>query len=100
MQKRRLGQSDLEVSALGLGCMGMSFSYGVLANETAFLTSETIAPTQQGVIQINGRSWQIAALVSQSVAMIFQAGKAAGKHDKGALQRSPRNRPTTCVRPR
>src|SRR6202142_1612613 len=28
MQKRKLGNSSLEVSALGLGCMGMSFSYG------------------------------------------------------------------------
>jgi aryl-alcohol dehydrogenase-like predicted oxidoreductase len=28
MQKRKLGESNLEVSALGLGCMGMSFSYG------------------------------------------------------------------------
>jgi aryl-alcohol dehydrogenase-like predicted oxidoreductase len=28
MQKRRLGTSNLEVSALGLGCMGMSFGYG------------------------------------------------------------------------
>src|SRR5580698_3322469 len=28
MQKRKLGGSGLEVSALGLGCMGMSFSYG------------------------------------------------------------------------
>jgi aryl-alcohol dehydrogenase-like predicted oxidoreductase len=28
MQKRKLGRSNLEVSALGLGCMGMSFSYG------------------------------------------------------------------------
>src|SRR5580765_691683 len=28
MQKRKLGRSNLEVSALGLGCMGLSFGYG------------------------------------------------------------------------
>jgi aryl-alcohol dehydrogenase-like predicted oxidoreductase len=32
MQKRKLGRSNLEVSALGLGCMGMSFGYGPPAN--------------------------------------------------------------------
>jgi len=28
MQKRKLGKSGIEVSALGLGCMGLSFGYG------------------------------------------------------------------------
>lgn len=33
MEKRKLGQQGLEVSALGLGCMGMSFGYGPAADE-------------------------------------------------------------------
>jgi aryl-alcohol dehydrogenase-like predicted oxidoreductase len=33
MQKRRLGRSNLEVSTVGLGCMGMSFGYGPAADK-------------------------------------------------------------------
>lgn len=33
MQKRKLGNSGLDVSALGLGCMGMSFGYGPAADK-------------------------------------------------------------------
>src|SRR3989441_8977589 len=38
MQKRKLGNSDLEVSALGLGCMGMSFSYGPAADKQEMIS--------------------------------------------------------------
>ena len=35
MQKRRRGRSSLEVSELGLGCMGLSFGYGPAVDRTA-----------------------------------------------------------------
>jgi aryl-alcohol dehydrogenase-like predicted oxidoreductase len=38
MQKRKLGNSGLEVSALGLGCMGMSFGLGPAADKTEMIT--------------------------------------------------------------
>jgi len=38
MQKRKLGQSGLEVSALGLGCMSMSFGYGPAADKQEMIS--------------------------------------------------------------
>ena len=38
MQKRTLGSSGLEVSAIGLGCMGMSFGYGPPADEREMIS--------------------------------------------------------------
>jgi aryl-alcohol dehydrogenase-like predicted oxidoreductase len=48
MQKRKLGKSNLEVSALGLGCMGMSFSYGPPKDKQE-MTSLLHAAVEQGI---------------------------------------------------
>ncbi len=38
MKTRKLGNSNLEVSAIGLGCMGMSFGYGTIADKNEMIT--------------------------------------------------------------
>src|SRR5216684_7675458 len=38
MKKRKLGKGNLEVSAIGLGCMGMSFGYGPPADKKEMIT--------------------------------------------------------------
>ena len=48
MQKRRLGKSNLEVSAIGLGCMGMSWSYGP-AKDKKEMTALLHAAVDRGI---------------------------------------------------
>jgi aryl-alcohol dehydrogenase-like predicted oxidoreductase len=48
MQKRKLGKSNLEVSAVGLGCMGMSFSYGPPKDKEE-MTSLLHAAVERGI---------------------------------------------------
>ncbi len=48
MQKRKLGNSNLEVSAIGLGCMGMSFSYGPPKDKQE-MTSLLHAAVERGI---------------------------------------------------
>src|SRR5574340_796477 len=48
MQKRKLGKSNLEVSAIGLGCMGMSFSYGPPKDKQE-MTSLLLAAVERGI---------------------------------------------------
>src|SRR5262245_44304579 len=48
MQRRKLGKSGLEVSAIGLGCMGMSFGYGP-AKDKQEMTSVIRAAVERGV---------------------------------------------------
>src|SRR5713101_7534060 len=48
MQKRKLGKSNFEVSTLGLGCMGMSFSYGPPKDKQE-MTSLLHAAVERGI---------------------------------------------------
>jgi len=48
MQKRYLGQSGLDVSALGLGCMGLSHGYGPYVNEE--VVGEALKPFRDRVV--------------------------------------------------
>jgi|SRR5712664_2724762 len=54
MQKRKLGNSNLEVSALGLGCMGMSFGYGP-AGDKQEMISVIRAALERGVTFVRYR---------------------------------------------
>src|SRR6201984_149916 len=48
MQKRKLGKSNLEVSALGLGCMGLSYGYGPAVDKKEGISLSRAAVEQGG----------------------------------------------------
>jgi hypothetical protein len=58
MQKRKLGRNNLEVSALGFGCMGMSWSYGPPKDKQEMI-SLLHAAVERGetLIVTAGRGW-------------------------------------------
>lgn len=59
MQKRYLGQSELEVSALGLGCMGLSHGYGP-ATDTRQAIELIRAAVERGVTFFGWRkTWEL-----------------------------------------
>lgn len=49
MQKRKLGNAGLEISSIGLGCMGMSFGYGPAADKKEMISLIRSAVEEGGV---------------------------------------------------
>ena len=81
MEKRKLGRSNLEVSAIGLGCMGMSHGYGPAADRQEMI-SLIRAAVERGVkffdtAQIHG-PFTNEEIVGEALAPLRDQGKNIG----------------------
>jgi aryl-alcohol dehydrogenase-like predicted oxidoreductase len=100
MQKRRLGNSNLEVSALGLGCMSMSFGYGPPADRqemssliriavergiTFFDTAEAYGPfTNEELVGAALAPVRDRVVIATKFGFKFEGGKQAGLDSRPA----------------
>ena len=100
MQKRKLGTSGLEVSALGLGCMGLSFAYGppvekkdgialiraaVEKGVTFFDTAEVYGPyTNEEVVGEALAPFRDKVVIATKFGFKFENGKQAGLDSRPA----------------